>query len=120
VEPPESPESPESPEPTEPYHVLLSKGLVLLNQGDPNGAMPFFEKARSQNPEGVEALYYQGVIHQKQGRFQEAEADFRSALYRDRTFIPAGFDLAVLLYRQKKDKEAIEEFCQRVSQLPPG
>lgn len=69
-------------------------GDVLLNKGDPAGAIPRFETAAKANPGSPLAATELGVAYSAAGRMPEAEAQFRRALKIDPGYTDALFNLA--------------------------
>jgi len=95
--------SPVYPEAIKNYNSLLSEGVIKLNSGEVSEAIPLFEQAVKEDPQGVEAYYYIGVAQARTNLVAEAEASFKLALALDPLFIPAHFDLGVLYYSQGSD-----------------
>jgi len=58
----------------------LSQGIVLLQQGRPELALPLLEHAVTQTPQSHEAHNYYGMALARTGHLQEGVAEFRQAL----------------------------------------
>lgn len=58
-------------------HVL--KGRILMEQGDLDGALNWFNSAQAIEPENVEASYYAGVVNERMRQLDAALAAYRRA-----------------------------------------
>ncbi len=62
------------------YNSLAQLGMILAKQGHADEALPLLSDAVALEPDQPSAWGYRGNVYATQGRFQEAEADYRRAL----------------------------------------
>lgn len=90
----------------------LSRGNAHYALEEYTAALEEFAAALDQRPDYVNALFNQGVVLSKLGRFDEAEEAFRAAIGRaevqDVLLPEAYYYLAVALFEQKRYEEALE------------
>jgi len=85
-----------------------SLGAVLRALGDVRGMMEQYEQALERKPTSVDALYYVGWGHQKQGRLPEAERYYRRVIQLRPTHAPAYNNLGEVLYNQNRLDDAVK------------
>jgi tetratricopeptide (TPR) repeat protein len=87
-----------------PCAVLLSTAAPDVN----NAALHFLQKAHQINPEGVLAVYFSAIVHERTGRLIEARQLYEEAIMRSSAeCYPAFLGIARLLARLNKHDEAI-------------
>ncbi len=63
-----------------PPDMVLNLGIRLYNEGDPEAAMPHFERAVAENPNLPDAYYYRGLVYLSRQENDAAKADFLKLL----------------------------------------
>jgi tetratricopeptide (TPR) repeat protein len=102
----------------EPHYNLA---LALARTGNRVRAKRELQMAIRLKPDSVSSHFALGSILQDEGRFEEAGAEFRSALSIDSTFVPAALQLSQVLLAQGKPRAAIAGLEEAARQkLPPG
>ncbi len=90
--------------------LMLQVGRALFREGYAEAALPFFERAATQDPESAEAVASVGYALHRMGRDEEAMAVMRRALALDAGFAEARVYLANLLFDAGRLEEALAEF----------
>ncbi|HEX41481.1 MAG TPA: tetratricopeptide repeat protein [Phycisphaerales bacterium] len=85
-----------------------SLGAVLRALGDIRGMMEQYEQALERKPTSVDALYYLGWGHQKQGRLPDAERYYRRVIQLRPAHAPAYNNLGEVLYKQNRLEDAVQ------------
>ena len=62
------------------YNSLAQLGMLLAKQGQGDEALPLLSEAVTLEPNQPSAWGYRGNVYATQGKFKEAEADYRQAL----------------------------------------
>lgn len=93
----------------------FERGLEALSAGDLAAAEAAFGAASSDD---VEALYYLGLTHQRQGRHEDAAAVFEDAIDRDPTLVDAWAPLGVSRYRLGDGAGAEAALREALAQFP--
>jgi tetratricopeptide (TPR) repeat protein len=81
-------------------------------------AVQFYRRAQALEPANLHWRYYQGEIHARQGRYDEAIASFNSVLEIDTTFVPAKKRLARALLDYRKLDESLRIYRALVANEP--
>jgi Tfp pilus assembly protein PilF len=101
------------------WMVYTNLGRVLAGQGRPLEAVPYLEAALRLAPEIEDTHENVGVGRVLQGRFLEAESEFRSALAINPDFVPALTDLAKLeFFDLHNPTEAERYFLKAIAESP--
>ena len=97
-------------------HYQLAR--VYFVKKEKQGALGEINKELKANPENLRSLYVRGLIYAFDGRFQEAESDFRAfTLWAPKEW--AGYnDLAWILAKQRKYREAKETMLVALREVP--
>ncbi|PSC03922.1 protein-glutamate methyltransferase [Alsobacter soli] len=98
---------------------LLSRLRSLADAGDLQGALSLAQDALASLPTDPTLHYYRGLLDQSAGRLGEAETAFRSALYLDRSFVMAHYQLGLLLAR-RGDRVAARRSLSTAARLAAG
>ncbi len=77
----------------------FERGRKALSAGDLHRAEAAFAAAAGPAPRDAEALYYLGVTHQRQGRYDDAARVFEEALAADPDLVDIWAPLGISLYR---------------------
>jgi Flp pilus assembly protein TadD len=78
------------------------KGYRLQSRGDVDGALSFYQKAVTLDPDYLQVYNDLGVVYEMDGRLNDAERSYQAALKINPDFMPAHANLA-LLYEKKND-----------------
>jgi Flp pilus assembly protein TadD len=97
----------------------VNLGYVELRRGNFEQAGRDLVKARDLNPDVPAPHHGLGLLADKEGRGEEAEAHYRAALAVDPGFAPARANLARRLYARGQYEDAREQF-ERLVQVSPG
>jgi tetratricopeptide (TPR) repeat protein len=96
----------------------LSQALDAHSEGSLEEAAERYRDVLEDEPSNKFAHYNLGLIHQTAGRSDSAAAAYRSALESDPRFVPALFNLAVLVTKPNPN-EAIALY-RKVIEIEPG
>ena len=98
------------------YHDTL--GLVLLELGRPDLAIPEFQKAVEIDPKSADAHFHLGTAYAETGRWEDAVASYRKALALPTLGVPdfVHQNLGLALYHLRRYPEA--ESSLRVCTIP--
>ena len=88
----------------------IREGQCKERQGDLNLALHLYEKAIDSNPNYARAYSRRGHIYFKQKEFALAQLDYEKAESLDHTESGAHYGKAMLLEKQGKNEEAVEEY----------
>jgi len=97
--------------------VLFLRGLIAFKNNRDNEALAAFDKVDKET-HWAESQYYRGQILARQGKKDEAVAQYRGALQADPTFAPAAFDLGVEEYNAGDYKGAEAAYKTAVQDDP--
>jgi tetratricopeptide (TPR) repeat protein len=87
-----------------PCVVLMTAATADVN----NAALPFLEKARQINPQGVLAVYFSALVYERQGRLLDARRLYDEAVtFANGECYPAFLGIARILARVGRHDEAI-------------
>lgn len=91
----------------QPDHVGVITGLgsCHIQIGQPEAALPYFEKVATLVPDSTEALNNLGLVQAMLGRYTQAEQSYRQAISLDSEFKPSWKNLAHI-YLQQEDRLA--------------
>lgn len=87
--------------------VRLLLADALYDSNDTKAAMTMYKQILGAKPNSAEALDGIGRCHLRDAKYSDAEAALRRALKADNSFVPAYNNLAVVLEKMNKRKEAI-------------
>jgi len=79
------------------YRYQFGPFLAYFHTGRIDDLMAIVEYALKRTPNSEEALLWRGWAHYRQGKFQEAVADFRAALEQNPTYLDAQYALNFVL-----------------------
>ncbi len=96
-----------------------SKGLLLLNDNQVNGAGQWLSSAKELNPNYAMAHMWMGLVENQMGRFDLAEVSFRNTVELDPMSVVARNNLAYALHAKGKT-EALAEQVDTIASLAPG
>ncbi len=92
------------------YLNLLKLGALLNQEGKPNEALTYYQRASSLNPQDVMVLYSMGGIYEQLQQFDKAEQAYALTLQNNPTYRFSLMSLARVEIQQKKYKPAIGHF----------
>ena len=98
--------------------VQLTRGLVLIAQGDFTSAEQVIDQVLATQPKNVEALLAKGDIRREAGDYAGAETAFRTASEISPRNIAARTRLAMAQLAQSKDDDAQETIDKVLAQAP--
>jgi tetratricopeptide (TPR) repeat protein len=93
-------------------------GEIAHLEGDPAKARQFFDKAYSEAPEYIDALFNRANMEYRMGRIEEALADFSLCVRKDENFEAALFNLAIIRL-ERGDGAAGRRDAERLLRLDP-
>jgi protein O-mannosyl-transferase len=95
-------------------------GASYFNQQPPDfeNAVRYFQNAIRVNPHNGGHRANLGLMYQRQGRFDEAEATYRGSIEVDPAHISGHENLANLLYFQRRYAEALAEWSEILRMVP--
>jgi predicted O-linked N-acetylglucosamine transferase (SPINDLY family) len=104
-----------------PLDALMQQAEALKASGFREDACQLYKTwiERSQSPTRFIALFNWGVMLSDSGKLTEAESAYRQALATNPGFLQAKINLGLVLERQRKPEEALEQWAQ-AAQLPPA
>jgi tetratricopeptide (TPR) repeat protein/tRNA A-37 threonylcarbamoyl transferase component Bud32 len=92
---------------------------ILMEEGDPQRALPELAQAIELDPDFAEAYHMRGVAHQMMGDLVMAESDFSEAIARKPDLVEAYLDRGRLyLHELQRDREALADF-NKVIEIAP-
>ena len=101
-----------------PRRDFTSIGAAMLEIGLAAAAVPYFEQAVAQHPEGASAHYNLGTALAGNGSLDAAEESFTRALRHDPRYAEAHNSLGVVLGRLGRHEDAIERFRSAIATRP--
>jgi tetratricopeptide (TPR) repeat protein len=96
----------------------LDAGVGWLARGQEHRALRMFMLAVRIDAENPEAWFYCGVAHEALQQWPQAQLAYTKALHYNPEFLPARYNLGVLLMRQDAPEVAHPHLCQVVAQVP--
>ena len=91
----------------------FKQGTKLLQKGQIQASIPYFEKAISLAPASFRSYHNLALAHYRLGQFQAAQQDFQKSIDRSQgRFAPSLFGLSMALY-QRSDFPLAESVVQR-------
>lgn len=87
--------------------VRLLLADAMFNSGDTKASLTMYKEIMNAKSNSSAALDGIGRCHMRNASYAAAEASFRSAIKADKSFVPAYNNLAVVLEKMNKRKEAI-------------
>jgi tetratricopeptide (TPR) repeat protein len=97
--------------------LTLAEAEMLLDAGLDQEALSVYDQALQKTPEDSGLLYGRSLVHERMGRFPQAEADLRRILATDkedaRAMNALGYMLAVNTDRYEEARKLIEAALQR-------
>jgi tetratricopeptide (TPR) repeat protein len=97
---------------------LFFLGYSYIKNDLPEAAIGFYDQILERNTFFYPALAYQGVAHDKAGRYNEAKRNFRKALAYNPRYVPAYFHLGITYVNTKEYSRSIESFLKVISLDP--
>ena len=101
------------------YHPRLIDAALAMNANDLPRAEPLLRAHLKEDPFDVAAIRMFAELAGRIGRYKDSENLLRRALDLSPAFTAARANLALVLYRQNRPEEALEQLAQ-VSQEEPG
>lgn len=98
---------------------LFFLGYAQIKNDLPEVALGYYDQILEKNAFFYPALAYQGVAHDKAGRYDEALRHFRRALAYNPSYLPAYFHMGITFVNTKEYERSIEAF-QKVIALDPS
>ncbi len=104
------------------YHPRLIEAAMALNDNDLPRAEPLLRDHLKEDPFDVAAIRMFAELAGRIGRYRDSENLLRRALELSPAFTAARANLALVLYRQNRPTEAIEELNRVIAEEPdnPG
>ncbi|WP_298200317.1 sulfotransferase [Novosphingobium sp.] len=104
------------------YHPRLLAAALALNDNDLPRAEPLLREHLREDPFDVAAIRMFAELAGRIGRYRDAENLLRRALELSPAFTPARANLALVLYRQNRAEEALQELDRVIAEDPdnPG
>ena len=104
------------------YHPRLIAAALALNDNDLPRAEPLLRDHLREDPFDVAAIRMFAELAGRIGRYRDAENLLRRALELSPAFTPARANLALVLYRQNRAEEALDELDRVIAEDPdnPG
>jgi tetratricopeptide (TPR) repeat protein len=99
---------------------LAAQARALCENNSWAEVLALTEKWRAENPAEALAFFYQGIALAAQGKFAEAEADYRRALTLDATNFKTWNNLAALLFDAMNRPVEGAQCLVQALQLDPG
>jgi tetratricopeptide (TPR) repeat protein len=100
-------------------HVLPFLALFNETRGDRlQSALPDLVRAEEINPDSVLAPYFLGIVHERNGRFDEANSAYARAYTISRECYPAALGLARVMSRSGQQQEALSMLTDLVIRYP--
>lgn len=98
--------------------TLTGIGTALIQLGQPNAALPFFQRVSRLADESPEAHNNLGVAYGLTNQWDKAEAAYRKALARDDEHKPAWKNLALTCVKQERYPEGVQILAALVQAEP--
>lgn len=98
---------------------LFFTGYAYVKNELPDVALGFYDQILEENAFFYPAIAYQGVAHDKAGRYDEAMRHFRKALAYNPRYVPAYFHMGITFVNTKEYQRSIQAF-ERVISLDPS
>jgi len=98
--------------------AMVEEGISLMKQGNPLGAVVFFNNALEKDPNYVEARYQLGLAYQKSGKLEKAEKEFQKVKLQDPANSQVLLDLAGLFLSLREVDKAESEIDQYLKNNP--
>lgn len=96
-------------------HLL---GSIAAHRDDDATALEYFNRVIQLEPDNASVLADRALLHERQGRPREAEADYRAALVLRPDFFEACHNLAVVLRRQERFDESFAHSLRTIELRP--
>jgi tetratricopeptide (TPR) repeat protein len=112
---------PKAPPPVEPLGEEATRLLTVAAQtadSDPMAARKLVEQALSENPRCFQCYYNQGVLLEREGKFDEAIAAYQRVLSLHASYQPAIVNLSNLHVRQGRQEKALSVVSAAVRAAP--
>jgi len=98
----------------------FAKGTRMLQQGDAQGSLDYFQRALARDPGYYRAYHNLGLANYELGHMEQAEGDFQKSIeLTNGGYAPSQFGLAMMLCERQEFREA-EKLIQNGLGMEPG
>jgi len=98
----------------------FAKGTRMLQQGDAQGSLDYFQRALARDPGYYRAYHNLGLANYELGHMEQAEGDFQKSIeLTNGGYAPSQFALAMMLCEKQEFREA-ERLIQNGLTMEPG
>jgi len=98
----------------------FAKGTQMLQQGDAQGSLAYFQRTLATDPSYYRAYHNLGLAHYQLGHMGQAEGDFQKSIeLSNGGYAPSQFALAMVLCEKQEFREA-ERLLQNGLTMEPG
>jgi len=100
--------------------AAFEKGTRLLQKGNLQESLSYFQRATEKDPEYYRAYHNSGLAHYQLGEIEQAEADFQKSIeLTNGGYAPSEFALGAL-FLEKQDLRQAERLIQSGLEMEPG
>ena len=100
--------------------ATFAKGTRLLQKGDVEASLPYFQRAIAKEPDYYQAYHNLGLAHYRLGDTARAEEDFQKSIDLAKGgFAPSQFALAMILCEKQEFQQA-EKVIENGLAMDPG
>lgn len=96
------------------FDRAMKQGYDLASQGDVDGAIEAYRKAKALEPEAAQVDYNLGCLHQQKGELKEAYLNYHRAIELDSSFAQAWNNLGFILEQLSRSEEALDCYEQAI------
>lgn len=100
------------------YRMMSNLGIHLMRAGDYSGSMALLQESLALKGDDPYTLNAAGTIMLGQGRYDEAERYYKTALQAKPDFDEANFNMGIVFWQTGRPKEAAEYFQKTVEAAP--
>lgn len=98
--------------------IKQDRGLRLIQEGNIEEAIKYYDKAIELDPEQSSFYYNRGLARQMKKEFERALEDYSTAIRLDKEFISAYLNRGLVMYQLEELEEAVQDY-NRVLELDP-